>query len=60
MRHLRDFENKNKNYIVFCIFIAPKVNVDTYSQFWLSVKYEYDGKPQKIVPNDNIPIFVFT
>lgn len=50
MRHLRDFENKNKNYIVFCIFIAPKVNVDTYSQFWLSVKYEYDGKPQKIVP----------
>ncbi|MDI6833061.1 MAG: AlwI family type II restriction endonuclease, partial [Bacteroidales bacterium] len=50
MRHLRDFENKNKNYNVFCIFIAPKVNVDTYSQFWFSVKYEYDGKPQKIVP----------
>lgn len=50
MRHLRDFENQNNNDNVFCIFIAPKVNVDTYSQFWISVKYEYDGKPQKIVP----------
>jgi hypothetical protein len=50
MRHLRDFENKHFGNDVFCIFISPKINLDTFSQFWISVKYEYDGKPQKIVP----------
>ena len=51
MRHLRDFENKNRgNPDTFCVFIAPKVREDTYSIFWTSVKYEYDGKTQKIIP----------
>jgi len=50
MRHLRDFENQHKDDEVFCIFIAPRVHNDTYSQFWISVKYEYNGFPQKIVP----------
>jgi hypothetical protein len=50
MRHLRDFENNYPNDEVLCIFIAPKIHADTYSQFWISVKYEYDGLPQKIVP----------
>jgi hypothetical protein len=50
MRHLRDFESQNSNKDVLCIFIAPKIHRDTYSQFWISVKYEYDGLPQKIVP----------
>lgn len=50
MRHLRDFETKNKSDEVFCIFIAPQIHNDTYSQFWISVKYEYNGIPQKIVP----------
>lgn len=50
MRHLRDFEIQNKNDDVFCIFIAPQIHNDTYSQFWISVKYEYNGLPQKIVP----------
>lgn len=50
MRHLRDFENKHKDNEIFCVFIAPRVHNDTYSQFWISVKYEYDGMPQKIVP----------
>jgi hypothetical protein len=50
MRHLRDFENKHGFKNIFCIFIAPKIHKDTYSQFWISVKYEYDGKPQKIIP----------
>ena len=50
MRHLRDFEYKHENDEVLCIFIAPKIHKDTYSQFWISVKYEYDGLPQKIVP----------
>jgi len=50
MRHLREFEkasNLNENY---CIFIAPKLHKDTINTFWFSVKYEYEGKKQKIVP----------
>ena len=49
MRHLREFEEKNEkeNY---CIFIAPKFHTDTINTFWMSVKYEYQGKPQKIIP----------
>lgn len=50
MRHLRDFEIRNKDNEIFCIFIAPQIHNDTYSQFWISVKYEYNGLPQKIVP----------
>jgi len=50
MRHLRDFEIKNKDSDIFCIFIAPQIHKDTYSQFWISVRYEYDGFPQRIVP----------
>jgi len=50
MRHLRDFENQNSNKDALCIFIAPKIHRDTYSQFWISVKHEYDGSKQKIVP----------
>ncbi|HOE54858.1 MAG TPA: AlwI family type II restriction endonuclease [Candidatus Cloacimonas acidaminovorans] len=50
MRHLRNFEIQHQNDEVFCIFIAPRIHIDTYSQFWISVKYEYNGIPQKIVP----------
>ncbi|MDN5346128.1 MAG: hypothetical protein PWQ73_632 [Petrotoga sp.] len=51
MRHLRDFEKVNDfNDNIYCIFVAPKIHRDTYSQFWISVKYEYDGRPQKIIP----------
>lgn len=50
MRHLRDFENQHSNGEIFCIFIAPKIHDDTYSQYWFAVKYEYGGTPQKIVP----------
>lgn len=49
MRHLRDFEtifNKDS----YCLFIAPKIHQDTLNTFWFSVKYEYQGKKQKIVP----------
>jgi hypothetical protein len=49
MRHFRDFENSSEkeNY---CLFIAPKLHRDTINTFWFSVKYEYEGKQQKIVP----------
>lgn len=50
MRHLRDFELEHSGEDVFCVFVAPRVHRDTYSQFWISVKYEYDGSPQRIVP----------
>jgi len=53
MRHLREFENRFTDSLpTFCIFLAPRVHQDTYSQFWIAVRYEYDGRPQKIVPMD--------
>ncbi|MGC9001186.1 AlwI family type II restriction endonuclease [Caldisericum sp.] len=50
MRHLRDFEVRYTSDEIFCIFVAPKIHKDTYSQFWISVKFGYDGSTQKIVP----------
>ena len=49
MRHFRDFENKSAkdNY---CLFIAPLLHRDTVNTFWMSVKYEYEGSKQKIIP----------
>ena len=53
MRHLREFEKRFSDDLpAFCIFLAPRVHPDTYSQFWMAVRYEYDGTPQKIVPVD--------
>ena len=50
MRHLRNFENKNSGVDNYCIFIAPSIHQDTLNTFWNSVKYEYEGKKQKIIP----------
>jgi hypothetical protein len=50
MRHLRDFERRFPDRSVFCLFLAPRIHQDTYSQFWIAVRYEYDGQPQRIVP----------
>lgn len=50
MRHLRDFENKNSDIDNYCLFIAPTIHQDTLNTFWNSVKYEYEGKKQKIIP----------
>lgn len=50
MRHLRDFEDKNSNKQAYCLFVAPSLHRDTLNTFWTSVKYEYEGRPQKIVP----------
>jgi len=50
MRHLRDFEERNKNKSAYCLFIAPALHRDTLNTFWVSVKYEYEGKQQKIIP----------
>ena len=50
MRHLRDFETKNPDKPSYCIFIAPILHRDTLNTFWFSVKYEYEGKTQKIIP----------
>jgi len=49
MRHLRDFENSHKK-LSYCLFIAPKLHRDTLNTFWNSIKYEYEGEPQKILP----------
>ena len=50
MRHLRDFENKNGGKPSYCLFIAPTLHRDTINTFWTAIKYEYEGKPQRIVP----------
>ena len=52
MRHLRDFENNNKNS--YCIFIAPSIHIDTASTFFNAVTIGYRGRgdeyKQKIAP----------
>ncbi len=50
MRHFRDFEIKSNFKDNYCIFIAPNLHRDTVNTFWISVKYEYEGKKQKIIP----------
>ncbi|MDP2655588.1 MAG: AlwI family type II restriction endonuclease [bacterium] len=50
MRHLRDFENKDTSKVSYCLFVAPKLHRDTVNTFWTSIKYEYEGRPQKIIP----------
>lgn len=50
MRHLRDFENRYSHAKNYCLFIAPKIHVDTLYHFWTSIKYGYDGIKQNIIP----------
>lgn len=50
MRHIRDFENIHSDKETYCLFIAPILHRDTINTFWISVKYEYEGKKQKIIP----------
>jgi hypothetical protein len=50
MRHFRDFEESHENKQSYCLFIAPKIHRDTINTFWVSVKYEYEGQKQKIIP----------
>jgi hypothetical protein len=50
MRHLRDFENKYPDKTAYCLFIAPNIHRDTLNTFWTAIKYEYEGKKQKIIP----------
>ena len=49
MRHLRNFEEQHSK-ICYCLFIAPRLHQDTINTFYTSVKYEYEGKKQKIIP----------
>ena len=50
MRHLRQFENNNPDKPNYCLFIAPSLHTDTVNTFYMAVKYEYEGKTQKIIP----------
>ena len=50
MRHLRNFETAHKEKQSYCLFVAPKIHRDTGNTFWISVKYEYEGEKQKIIP----------
>lgn len=49
MRHLRDFEKQHTKQ-TYCLFIAPRLHQDTINTFYNSVKYEYEGEKQKIIP----------
>jgi hypothetical protein len=48
MRHLRDFENSNKN--AYCIFIAPTIHTDSAETFHIANTVGYKGIKQKIAP----------
>ncbi len=50
MRHLRDFEIKFSNTNNYCLFISPKIHIDTLYHFWTSIKHGYNGETQKIIP----------
>jgi hypothetical protein len=50
MRHFRDFETSHEGKQSYCLFVAPKIHRDTGNTFWVSVKYEYEGQKQKIIP----------
>lgn len=50
MRHLRDFETANTDKDCYCLFIAPSLHRDTINTYYQSVKYEYEGAKQKIIP----------
>lgn len=50
MRHLREFENYNSEKDCYCLFIAPTLHRDTINTYYQSVKYEYEGSKQRIVP----------
>ncbi|MDR3047340.1 MAG: AlwI family type II restriction endonuclease [Bacteroidales bacterium] len=50
MRHFRDFETAHDEKQSYCLFVAPKIHRDTANTFWFSVKYEYEGRKQKIIP----------
>ncbi|MDR0868036.1 MAG: AlwI family type II restriction endonuclease [Planctomycetota bacterium] len=50
MRHLRDFEEQHRDKTAYCLFVAPSLHRDTLNTFWTSVKYEYEGEPQRIIP----------
>lgn len=50
MRHLRDFEEDNKEKDTYCLFIAPTLHRDTINTFWMSIKMGYEGITQKIIP----------
>lgn len=50
MRHLRDFEDRNEDDQSYCLFVAPSLHQDTLNTFWNAVKYEYQGRKQRIIP----------
>ncbi|MDO4584515.1 MAG: AlwI family type II restriction endonuclease [Planctomycetia bacterium] len=50
MRHLRDYEIRYPDKQSYCLFIAPAIHRDTRNTFWAAIKYEYEGKPQRIIP----------
>lgn len=50
MRHLRNYENSHLDKPGYCLFVAPSIHVDTINTFFMAVKYEYEGKSQKIIP----------
>ncbi len=50
MRHLRAFEDKHPETPGYCIFVAPALHTDALNTFRFAVRYEYEGRPQRIIP----------
>ena len=43
-------EDKNTDKDCYCLFIAPSLHRDTINTYYQSIKYEYEGAQQKIIP----------
>jgi len=50
MQHLRNFELSHNDKDCYCLFIAPSLHRGTINTYYQSIKYEYEGTRQKIIP----------
>lgn len=49
-RHLRDYEARSGYQDNYCLFVSPRLHRDTCNTFFMAARYEFEGRPQKIVP----------
>ncbi|OGU18066.1 MAG: hypothetical protein A2X61_03100 [Ignavibacteria bacterium GWB2_35_12] len=56
MRHLWEFEKSSSNTLNYCLFIAPKIHIDTVFYFWTSIKHGYASPSDNIITQKIVPI----
>lgn len=56
MRHLWEFEKSSPNTTNYCLFIAPKIHIDTVFYFWTSIKHGYASPAEQITTQKIVPL----